>query len=64
MDCPYQAKTNKDTKLVTVDDGNIAVRDKTEITVHFERGRFGDVTIRLSGEEKFGLMLRDDYTAV
>jgi hypothetical protein len=59
----YQAKTNKDTKVATLDE-NVPVKSGTTITVEFERGKFGSITVTIGGEEKFGVMLKADYTAV
>jgi len=64
MDYPYDAKTNKTTHLIILGGSNIVVAAGTPITVHGEDGAFGTVSVKIGGEEKFGVMLRADYDKV
>jgi VCBS repeat-containing protein len=64
MSYPYQARTNKSTHLIILGGDNLVVQAGTSVTVYGEDGAFGTVSIKVSGEEKFGTMLRADYDAV
>ena len=64
MGFPCDAKTNKTTHLIIIGGSNLVIAPGTPITVHGEDGAFGTVSVKIAGEDKFGVMLRADYDKV
>ena len=62
MSFPHSARTIKDTHLIVLGGDNVSVLRGTPITVFGEDGPFGTVSIMQAGQEKFGSMLRSDYS--